>query len=108
MYTYPNAIRSKLPKVGTNIFTVMSKLANEHEAINLSQGFPDFPVSQELINLVHQHMNQGRNQYPPMAGIPELETMDIALLINYINHQWGNDGKYTDFREVEANLQKCE
>jgi len=44
----------------------------------------------------------------PMPAFPELATMDVALLINYINHQWGNDGKYTDFREVEANFQKCE
>jgi methionine aminotransferase len=69
MLNYPNSISSKLPKVGTTIFTVMSKLAQEHDAINLSQGYPDFPVSPKLIELVHQHMQQGKNQYPPMPGI---------------------------------------
>jgi methionine aminotransferase len=72
MYQYPHAISSKLPKVGTTIFSVMSKLAQDYNAINLSQGFPDFPVSNELISLVHKYMTLGKNQYPPMAGIPEL------------------------------------
>lgn len=72
MPTYPNTISSKLPKVGTTIFTVMSRLAQEQNAFNLSQGFPDFPVDQRLIDLVHHHMSAGRNQYPPMAGIPKL------------------------------------
>jgi len=44
----------------------------------------------------------------PMAGIPDLETFEVVLIINYINHSWGNDGKYTDFREVEANLENCQ
>jgi len=69
---YPNTISSKLPKVGTTIFTVMSQLAKEESAINLSQGFPDFPVSDELIELVYQYMKRGFNQYPPMAGIMPL------------------------------------
>ncbi len=59
---------SKLPNVGTTIFTVMSALANEHKAINLSQGFPDFPSSERLIDLVHRYMQKGFNQYAPMAG----------------------------------------
>ena len=50
----------------------------------------------------------GKKYNRPMAGIGELETMEVALIINYINHAWGNDAKYTDFREVEANLQKCQ
>lgn len=61
-------INSKLPKVGTTIFTVMSALANEHKAINLSQGFPDFPSSERLIELVYQAMKNGFNQYAPMPG----------------------------------------
>ncbi|HQL83119.1 MAG TPA: methionine aminotransferase, partial [Spirochaetota bacterium] len=52
-------IRSKLPEVGTTIFTVMTKLANECGAINLSQGFPDFDVDPALIELVHRHMREG-------------------------------------------------
>lgn len=62
-------IGSKLPKVGTTIFTVMSQLANECNAINLSQGFPDFEVSKKLIDLVNQQMKKGLNQYAPMPGV---------------------------------------
>lgn len=65
-------IPSKLPDVGTTIFTVMSALANEHSAINLSQGFPDFSCPEELIESVHRFMREGYNQYPPMSGIPQL------------------------------------
>ncbi len=65
-------IQSKLPKVGTTIFTVMSQMAMEHNAINLSQGFPDFPVSEKLIDLVYQNMQIGHNQYAPMPGLPQL------------------------------------
>lgn len=72
MLHYPNTISSKLPKVGTTIFTVMSQLAQEEGAINLSQGFPDFPVSEKLIELVHAYMKKGMNQYPPMAGVQKL------------------------------------
>ncbi len=65
-------INSKLPTVGTTIFTVMSRMAQEHQAINLSQGFPDFDVPTELVNLVDKYMRAGMNQYPPMAGVPYL------------------------------------
>jgi len=65
---YTGAISSKLPNVGTTIFTVMSQLAAEHNALNLSQGFPDFPVSEELISLINQNMKPGFNQYAPMQG----------------------------------------
>jgi methionine aminotransferase len=61
-----------LPKVGTTIFTVMSRLAAEHGAINLSQGFPDFLPSPILLERVTHHMVAGANQYPPMAGVPSL------------------------------------
>lgn len=62
-------MRSKLPETGTSIFTEMSRLAAEHGAINLSQGFPDFDCSPRLISLVHRHLQAGRNQYAPMAGV---------------------------------------
>ncbi|WP_179318462.1 methionine aminotransferase [Winogradskyella helgolandensis] len=65
-------IKSKLPYVGTTIFTVMSALANEYNAINLSQGFPNYPSSQKLNDLVTNAMNNGYNQYAPMAGNLEL------------------------------------
>ena len=81
-------IHSKLPSVGTTIFSVMSKLATETEAINLSQGFPDFPISEKLVELVSKHMKAQRNQYAPMAGVPVLreaiaQKMEDLYSINY-------------------------
>lgn len=61
-------LTSKLPNVGTTIFTVMSALANEYKAVNLGQGFPDYPMSEELIALVSKAMKNNYNQYPPMPG----------------------------------------
>ncbi len=63
---------SKLPNVGTTIFTVMSALAAEHKAVNLGQGFPDFECAPELVNAVTAAMQAGHNQYPPMPGVPAL------------------------------------
>ncbi len=65
-------IKSKLPEIGTSIFAVMSQMANEFNAINLSQGFPDFNCSDELIDLVNHYMKKGFNQYAPMPGTIEL------------------------------------
>ncbi|MFT3932143.1 MAG: methionine aminotransferase [Chitinophagaceae bacterium] len=62
------SINSKLPDVGTSIFTVMSALATEYKAVNLGQGFPDFNMSHELTALVNEAMNNGMNQYAPMQG----------------------------------------
>src|SRR5690606_27731382 len=64
--------RTKLPKVGTTIFTVMSQLAAEHQAINLGQGFPDFPPPGRLLDGLDAAMRAGHNQYAPMSGIPAL------------------------------------
>jgi methionine aminotransferase len=69
MITYPS---SKLPDIGTSIFTVMSALATEHQAINLSQGFPDFNCPEPLIDLVAMYMREGHNQYAPMPGVLKL------------------------------------
>lgn len=66
------AISSKLPQVTTNIFTVMSQWAATHQAVNLGQGFPDFAMSEELIQLVHQAMKMGMNQYTHMFGLQQL------------------------------------
>ena len=66
------AVTSRLPHVGTTIFTVMSALAVQHRAINLGQGFPDFDCDPALVEAVHAAMQQGLNQYPPMAGVPAL------------------------------------
>ncbi|PCJ89674.1 MAG: methionine aminotransferase [Flavobacteriales bacterium] len=88
MATYPGDIHSKLPNTGTTIFTVMSGLANEVGAINLSQGFPDFESSPKLIELVNHYMKKGYNQYAPMQGILPLreritEKMETLYSVKY-------------------------
>ena len=65
-------MRSKLPSGGVSIFAVMTRLANDHGAINLSQGFPDFDCAPELIEAVARHMREGHNQYAPMPGVVAL------------------------------------
>lgn len=65
-------LNSKLPSVGTTIFTVMSSMANEYGAINLSQGFPDFEPDTYLLDLATQYFYKGKNQYAPMSGVPLL------------------------------------
>jgi methionine aminotransferase len=69
---FPGSIKSKLPKTGTTIFSVMSALATEHNAINLAQGFPDFECSAKLVELVNHYMKAGFNQYAPMPGVKTL------------------------------------
>lgn len=69
-----NPISSKLPNVGTTIFTVMSKMAQDYGAINLSQGFPDFEPDPALLERVNHHLKTGKNQYPPMTGLPQLRS----------------------------------
>lgn len=69
---FPNSIQSRLPKLGTTIFTVMSKLAQENHAINLSQGFPDFETDPKLIEAFYKSMKAGNNQYAPMQGLISL------------------------------------
>ncbi|MBK7213893.1 MAG: methionine aminotransferase [Bacteroidales bacterium] len=69
MVTFKGNLVSKLPNTGTSIFAIMSGLANEVGAINLSQGFPNFPVSEKLIELVNHYMHKGMNQYAPMQGV---------------------------------------
>ena len=75
------SIQSKLPNVGTTIFTVMSALAVKHNAINLGQGFPDFPMDEKLTQLVNEAMNKGHNQYVHMCGLPLLRER-IAEKVN--------------------------
>ncbi|NGY35989.1 aminotransferase class I/II-fold pyridoxal phosphate-dependent enzyme [Flavobacterium sp. XN-5] len=71
---------SKLPNIGTSIFTIMSKMAAEHDAINLSQGFPNFPVDTVLTDIVARLAKENLHQYLPMAGYPSLLS-NIALLV---------------------------
>lgn len=75
MPNFSETISSKLPRVGTTIFSTMSKLAMEHNAINLSQGFPDFECPQALVTAVHTAMKEGNNQYAPMPGVMRLREM---------------------------------
>lgn len=72
MPSFPSKVNSKLPKVGTTIFSVMSKLAHDEDAINLSQGFPNFEIDPKLVELTSQHMRSGLNQYTHMFGVPIL------------------------------------
>lgn len=65
-------LQSKLPNVGTTIFTVMSGMAMQHQAVNLGQGFPDFPVPEFLVEALARAMREGKNQYAPMMGVPAL------------------------------------
>ena len=78
LHTPPLA--SRLPAVGTTIFTVMSALAQQHDAVNLGQGFPDFDCDPGLIDAVHTAMRSGQNQYPPMAGVPALREAVAAKI----------------------------
>ncbi|MCW5899961.1 MAG: pyridoxal phosphate-dependent aminotransferase [Flavobacteriales bacterium] len=78
----------KLPDVGTTIFAVMSQLAQETGAINLSQGFPDFPVDPELVSLVQEAMRGGHNQYAPMPGLPGLREALAAKVEALYGHAY--------------------
>lgn len=73
-------LSSKLPNVGTTIFTVMSALANQHKAINLSQGFPNYDCDPVLKDLVAKYIQEGYNQYAPMGGLPELNEQIYAKI----------------------------
>ena len=74
-------LQTKLPAVGTTIFTVMSTLAAEHNAVNLGQGFPDFDCDPKLVGAVADAMAKGLNQYPPMPGVPALRQAIAAKLL---------------------------
>jgi methionine aminotransferase len=82
------AVQTKLPNVGTTIFTVMSALATEKGAVNLGQGFPDFDCDPRLVQAVTDAMSHGLNQYPPMAGIPQLRTAVAAKIETMYGHSY--------------------
>lgn len=88
-------IQSKLPKVGTTIFTVMSALAREHNAINLSQGFPDFGCSPKLLELAQKHMNAGFNQYAPMQGVIQLRERIAEIISTCYSANYNTDTEIT-------------
>jgi methionine aminotransferase len=88
-------IDSKLPSVGTTIFTVMSRMAAELGAINLSQGFPDFDCDPELVETVARHMRSGRNQYAPMQGVLPLREAIAAKYEHYYGRRYDPDAEVT-------------
>lgn len=89
------SIQSKLPGVGTNIFTTMSKLAEEYKAINLSQGFPDYNCDPALVDLVSDAMKNGFNQYAPMTGLPMLRTLVAEKTNKLYGSQYHPDTEVT-------------
>src|SRR5687767_3651211 len=88
-------MHSRLPDIGTSIFTVMSRLALEEGAINLSQGFPDFPIDEKLIRLVTRFMEEGHNQYAPMAGLPLLRETIASVVAKTFHHQVNAESEIT-------------
>jgi methionine transaminase len=88
-------VPSRLPKVGTTIFTVMSALATQHKAVNLGQGFPDFHCDPALVNHVTGAMHEGLNQYPPMAGVPGLRQAVSDKVARLYGHHYSAEDEIT-------------
>jgi aspartate/methionine/tyrosine aminotransferase len=95
---------SRLPEVGVSIFAVMTQLANEHGAINLSQGFPDFDCAPELVALVREWLGRGQNQYAPMPGVLRLRRAIARLRPRHRDHGDGRGHRSAllDHRRVRA------
>ena len=89
------AFPSRLPDVGTTVFTVMSALAAKHQAINLGQGFPDFPCDRELISQVNKAMLADHNQYPPMIGVADLRQGVSQKISTLYGHGYDPDTEIT-------------
>ena len=92
---FPLHIQSKLPNVGTTIFTVMSALATEYNAVNLGQGFPDYPMNDDLIALVNEAMRKGFNQYVPMQGYMPLREVLAEKIQSIYNTSVNPDTQIT-------------
>ena len=88
-------LESRLPQVGTTIFTVMSALAAERGAVNLGQGFPDFDCDPRLLEHVSRAMSAGLNQYPPMAGVPSLREAVAAKIEALYGHRYDPGSEIT-------------
>jgi methionine aminotransferase len=88
-------LHSRLPSVGTTVFSVMSALANEHGAVNLGQGFPDFGCDQRLLDLVNEAMRAGHNQYPLMTGVPALREAIAAKIERLYGHAYNASTEIT-------------
>ncbi|WP_293298217.1 methionine aminotransferase [Pedobacter sp. UBA4863] len=88
-------INSKLPAVGTTIFSVMSKLATDHQAINLSQGFPNYGTDEKLISAIYQAMTDGFNQYAPMPGLLSLRELIAEKIEHFYNAKYNPETEIT-------------
>jgi methionine aminotransferase len=88
-------LQSRLPAVGTTVFTLMSALASEHDAVNLGQGFPDFGCDPRLLDLVDGAMRANLNQYPPMAGVPALREAIAAKIGALYGHAYDANTEIT-------------
>jgi methionine aminotransferase len=88
-------LKSRLPSVGTTIFTVMSALAVEHQAVNLGQGFPDFEGDPHLVDAVTEAMKRGLNQYPPMTGVPALREAVAQKIAALYGHAYDATSEIT-------------
>lgn len=100
-------IVSKLPDVGTTIFTTMSQMALDHKAINLGQGFPDFNPDQELLHLVDKAMSEGHNQYPAMAGYPALRQAIANKVLSLYGHHYDPTNEITVTSGATEALMSC-
>jgi methionine aminotransferase len=89
------AVATRLPRVGTTIFTIMSALAVKHGAVNLGQGFPDFDADPKLFDAVTAAMKRGLNQYPPMAGVPALREAIAAKIESLYGHAYDANSEIT-------------
>jgi methionine aminotransferase len=88
-------LESRLPHVGTTIFSVMSALAQKHDAVNLGQGFPDFDCDPKLVDAVTSAMREGLNQYPPMPGVPALRDAVAAKIEALYGHRYDPGSEIT-------------
>lgn len=95
MDNFNGNLKSKLPATGTSIFAIMSGLAREYNAINLSQGFPDFPISKELIGLVNDNMLKGNNQYAPMQGVLALREQISQMFFDKYHSLYNPESEIT-------------
>ncbi len=93
--TFTPSLQSRLPGVGTTIFTVMSALAAEKKAVNLGQGFPDFDCDPALVDAVTHAMQRGLNQYPPMTGVATLRTAIATKIEALYGRQYSAEGEIT-------------
>lgn len=89
------SLASRLPAVGTTVFTRMSALAAQHDAVNLGQGFPDFACDPRLVDMVADAMRAGHNQYPPMAGTPALRQAIAGKIAALYGHAYDADTEIT-------------